>query len=89
MTSLMPLLIPAPEPAELLAAMDSVASVIDSVIDGTIDYEPLQGLAGLVEVNVKHLELMTGTRVGELGESPDLSSYETAITAGRAYLESA
>ena len=87
MTSLMPLLIPAPEPAELLAAMDSVASVIDSVIDGTIDYEPLQGLAGLVEVNVKHLELMVGLRVDELGESPDLSTYQAAITAGKAYLE--
>ena len=87
MTSLMPLLIPAPDPAELLAAMDSVASVIDSVIDGTIDYEPLQGLAGLVEVNVKHLELMVGLQVDELGESPDLSTYQAAITAGKAYLE--
>ena len=83
----MTLLIPDPEPAELLSAMDSVASVIDSVIDGTIDYEPLQGLAGLVEVNVKHLELMVGLRVDELGESPDLSTYQAAITAGKAYLE--
>ena len=87
MTSLGYTSIPDPEPAELLAAMDSVASVIDSVIDGTIDYEPLQGLAGLVEVNVKHLELMVGLRVDELGESPDLSTYQAAITAGKAYLE--
>tara|TARA_Y100000310_G_C19980159_1_gene489419 strand:- start:1 stop:273 length:273 start_codon:yes stop_codon:yes gene_type:complete len=77
-------------PADRLKQMDSSVAAIDRVIDGT--YPDVAGptdFASIVGSNVRHLELMTGTRVGELGESPDLSSYETAITAGRAYLESA
>tara|TARA_Y100000310_G_scaffold343924_1_gene453958 strand:+ start:1621 stop:1881 length:261 start_codon:yes stop_codon:yes gene_type:complete len=81
--------IPDPEPADFLSAMDDSVAVINEVVDGTISYDPPQGLAGLVEANVSHLETMTVDRVDELGESPNLSSYETAIAAGKTYLESA
>ena len=73
--------------AVLLSIMDDSVAVINEVIDGAILYDPPQGLAGLVEANVEHLELMTGARVTQLGDSPDLSTYEAAITAGKAYLE--
>jgi hypothetical protein len=79
-----------PEPSWHLSAMDDSVAAINTVIDGTniYNFEPAQ-LVSMVEANVSHLETMTVDRIGELGESPDLSSYETAITAGRAYLESA
>ena len=77
------------DPANLLSAMDDSVTVINDVINETIVYEPTQGLAGLVETNVEHLEHMTVDRVAQLGDSPDLSTYETAIAAGKTYLESA
>lgn len=76
-------------PSDLLSAMDDSVTVINDVLNETIIYEPAQGLAGLVETNVEHLEHMTTDRIAQLGESPDLSSYETAIAAGKTYLESA
>ena len=80
-------LIPDPEPAELLSAMDNSVTIINEVIAGTIAYHPDVNRPDLVTANVGHLELMTSTRVDELGESPDLSTYQAAITAGKAYLE--
>ena len=85
----MTLLIPDPEPAELLSAMDNSATLINEMIAGTEAHHPIASRPHEVIANVRHLELMIGIRVAELGESPDLSSYEAAITAGRAYLESA
>jgi hypothetical protein len=81
--------LPELEPSEVLSAMDSSVAIINEVIDGTSLVRPIEHWAELVVRNVSHLETMTTDRVGKLGESPDLSSYETAITAGRAYLESA
>ena len=75
-------------PAEQLASMLHNVAVIDDVINGTYPSDPPQGLTELVAQNVRHLELMVGPRVDELGDSPDLSTYETAITAGNAYVAS-
>ena len=75
-------------PADKLKQMDSSVAAIDRVIGGTYpDVEGTGPLTQIVEKNVRHLELMVGLRVAELGESPDLSTYEAAITAGKAYLE--
>ena len=76
-------------PADKLHQMDSSVAVIDSVIGGT--YPDVAGptdFADIVGRNVRHLELMVGLRLDELGDSPDLSTYETAITAGNAYVAS-
>jgi hypothetical protein len=75
-------------PADKLKQMDSSVAAIDRVIGGT--YPAVAGptdFDSIVGSNVRHLELMTGTRLAELGDSPDLSTYEAAITAGKAYLE--
>tara|TARA_Y100000310_G_C20411371_1_gene682147 strand:- start:258 stop:518 length:261 start_codon:yes stop_codon:yes gene_type:complete len=82
-------LIEEPTPAQLLLGMDDSVAVINDVVDETISYDPPISLAALVEANVSHLETMTVDRVAKLGESPDLSTYETAIAAGKTYLESA
>ena len=77
-------------PADKLHQMDSSVAVIDSVIDGT--YPDVAGptdFTSIVGRNVRHLELMVGLRLDELGDSPDLSTYEAAITAGNNYLEAA
>ena len=81
--------LPEIEPPELLSAMDNSVVIINEVVDGTSLVRPIEHWADLVVVNVSHLETMTTDRVGKLGESPDLSSYETAIAAGKTYLESA
>jgi hypothetical protein len=75
-------------PADKLAQMDSSVAVINSVIGGT--YPDVAGptdFTSIVGRNVRHLELMVGLRVAELGDSPDLSTYNAAITAGNAYEE--
>ena len=81
--------LPEIEPPELLSAMDNSVVIINEVVDGTSLVRPIEHWADLVVVNVSHLETMTTDRVGRLGESPDLSTYETAIAAGKTYLESA
>ena len=75
-------------PAEQLASMLHNVAVIDDVISGTYPSDPPQGLTELVAQNVRHLELMVGPRVDDLGDSPDLSTYQAAITAGNAYVAS-
>ena len=83
----MTLLIPDPEPAELLSAMNNSATLINEMIAGTEAHHPIASRPHEVLANVRHLELMVGLRVDELGDSPDLSTYQAAITAGKAYLE--
>jgi hypothetical protein len=76
-------------PADKLSQMDASVAAIDRVIGGT--YPDVAGptdFDAIVGRNVRHLELMVGPRVDELGDSPDLSTYETAITAGNAYVAS-
>ena len=83
----MTILIPDPEPAELLSAMDNSVTLINEMIAGTEAHHPIASRPHEVIANVCHLELMIGIRVAELGDSPDLSTYEAAITAGKTYLE--
>lgn len=80
-------LISDPEPAELLSAMDNSVTLINEMIAGTEVHHPIASRPHEVLANVRHLELMIGPRLAELGESPDLSTYEAAITAGNAYKE--
>ncbi len=75
-------------PADKLHQMDSSVAVISNVIDGTTDDAGMSTFTSMVGRNVRHLELMVGLRVDELGDSPDLSTYQAAITAGNAYLAS-
>lgn len=79
---------PVASPEVLLSGMDGSVTVINEVIDGTSVLEHPEGHKAWVGTNVRHLELMVGPRVDELGDSPDLSTYETAITAGNAYVAS-
>ncbi len=80
---------PVTDSAELLKAMDDSVTVIDEVIAGTSVLDHPDGPKAWVDMNVRHLELMIGPRLAELGDSPDLSSYEAAIAAGNAYEEAA
>ena len=76
-------------PTDKLHQMDASVAAIDRVIGGT--YPDVAGptdFTSIVGRNVRHLELMVGLRIDELGDSPDLSTYETAITAGNAYVAS-
>jgi hypothetical protein len=79
---------PVTDSAELLRAMDDSVRVINEEIDGTSVLDHPDGSKAWVGMNIRHLELMMGPRVDELGDSPDLSTYETAITAGNAYVAS-
>ena len=79
---------PIASPKVLLSGMDASVTAINEVIDGTSVLEHPEGHMAWVGTNVRHLELMVGLRVDELGDSPDLSTYETAITAGNAYVAS-
>ena len=75
-------------PADEFKQIDSSVALINSVVGGTYpDVEGTGPLTPIVEKNVRHLELMVGLRVAELGESPDLSTYNAAIAAGKAYEE--
>ena len=79
--------LPTIDAATHLKAMDDSVAMIDAIIASPADYDTPEGSAARVRANVEHLELMAGERVDELGESPDLSTYEAAIASGRAYLE--
>ena len=67
--------------------MDNSVTLINEMIAGTEGHHPIASRPHEVLANVRHLELMIGPRLAELGESPDLSTYQAAITAVKAYEE--
>jgi len=75
-----------PDAAKHLAGMDACVLRINEALADEMQHVPEQGLKGYVTDNVAYLESMTGPKVHLLGDSPDLSTYETAITAGNAYV---
>jgi hypothetical protein len=72
----------------LTAATDSV-TLINDINSGTHNVELTQEQKNnMVQRNVDHLELILAyTDPDVVGDSSDKSSYTTAITTGKAYLE--
>jgi len=73
----------------LTAATDSV-TLINDINDGTHDINGMtqEEINDMVQRNVDHLELILAyTEPDVVGDSSDKTSYTTAITTGKAYLE--
>ena len=73
----------------LTAATDSV-TLINDINSGTHNVEGMtqEEINDMVQRNVDHLELILAyTEPDVVGDSSDKTSYTTAITTGKAYLE--
>jgi hypothetical protein len=73
----------------LTAATDSV-TLINNINSGTYHVAGLsqEEINGIVQRNVDHLEIILAyTEPDVAGSSADKTSYTTAITTGKAYLE--
>ena len=76
--------------AEVLSAADDSVTLINGIDDGSIVRSDLtqDEINDMVQRNVDHLELILAyTDPDVAGSSDDKSSYTSAITTGKAYIE--